>query len=378
MPRARPGPTGEEISDPSLAVIAGTPWVAWDERVGSTYQVRVARYVNGSWVLVSAESINVDASHDAHSVELVNAGGSPYLLINQRLASGIPKPGTPEQAVYVRRFDGTNWIAVGGPLNLNPFYARGDALGAAGGVPYAAVQDPAPDGETSALRVWSEEAPSCQAAIIDVAHDALTGPITLNCDEGVRRITGPPSHGTLSDFDVAAGTIRYTPSPGFTGADSFTFVSSDGTLESAPATVSLNVAGPPGEGGGGTTLARPTLTLLRRTRARLAVGKRTTTFSFRLNVDAKVTVAIQGARAGRRVAKRCLAPTRARRRRPRCLRFVTVATLTRSGHTGVNRITFTGRIGRRALPSGSYRAVFYAENAAGRSPGRTSGFTIMP
>ena len=47
-----------------------------------------------------------------------------------------------------------------------------------------------------------------------------------------------PAHGTLS----GSGANRtYTPDPGYLGPDSFSYVANDGALDSAPATVSLNV-----------------------------------------------------------------------------------------------------------------------------------------
>jgi cellulose biosynthesis protein BcsQ len=52
-----------------------------------------------------------------------------------------------------------------------------------------------------------------------------------------------PRHGTLiigSDF-YANGTLIYNPEPQYTGPDSFTFKVSDGTMESVPATVSIDV-----------------------------------------------------------------------------------------------------------------------------------------
>jgi hypothetical protein len=58
-------------------------------------------------------------------------------------------------------------------------------------------------------------------------------------------------------------------------------------------------------------------------------------------------------------------------------RYRTVGTLTRSGLTGVNRIRFTGRIGRRALRPGRYRAVITAIDAAGnRSVPRSARFRV--
>ncbi|MEO6994211.1 MAG: tandem-95 repeat protein, partial [Lacunisphaera sp.] len=53
-------------------------------------------------------------------------------------------------------------------------------------------------------------------------------------------IVTPPSHGSLVS-DATATTFVYTPTQDFNGADSFTFKVSDGSLQSAPATVQLNV-----------------------------------------------------------------------------------------------------------------------------------------
>jgi hypothetical protein len=55
-------------------------------------------------------------------------------------------------------------------------------------------------------------------------------------------LVAPPVHGALSG---ALPSVTYTPDPGFFGDDSFTFKASDGTFESAPATVSIKVVPPP-------------------------------------------------------------------------------------------------------------------------------------
>ena len=57
-------------------------------------------------------------------------------------------------------------------------------------------------------------------------------------------IVTPPVHGSLSDFDSAAGTVRYTPDTGYQGPDSFTFTVNDGYVTSSPATVSVDVRPP--------------------------------------------------------------------------------------------------------------------------------------
>ena len=56
------------------------------------------------------------------------------------------------------------------------------------------------------------------------------------------RVATNPGHGALSG---TAPSLTYTPAAGYTGPDSFTFVANDGTVDSAPATVSITVNPPP-------------------------------------------------------------------------------------------------------------------------------------
>jgi hypothetical protein len=55
-------------------------------------------------------------------------------------------------------------------------------------------------------------------------------------------IVNPPAHGSLSGTPP---NVTYTPSNDFGGLDSFTFKVNDGSFDSAPATVSINVIPPP-------------------------------------------------------------------------------------------------------------------------------------
>lgn len=75
----------------------------------------------------------------------------------------------------------------------------------------------------------------------DVDGDALTFLIVTS-----------PGHGSLSG---AAPNFTYTPVNGFSGSDSFTFVANDGQVNSAPGTVTINVAR--GESGDFTVEAGP-------------------------------------------------------------------------------------------------------------------------
>src|SRR6185436_1952539 len=58
----------------------------------------------------------------------------------------------------------------------------------------------------------------------------------------VRVITAPANGASFLQTD---GTLIYEPDAGFHGADTFSYVVTDGTFESAPATVTLNVDTPP-------------------------------------------------------------------------------------------------------------------------------------
>jgi Zn-dependent metalloprotease len=82
----------------------------------------------------------------------------------------------------------------------------------------------------------------------------LSGSDTETC-ELTFSIVGPPSGGSVGSITPAAcapgtpnadtASVTYTPNAGFSGSDSFTYTVSDGSLDSAPATVSVTVSAQP-------------------------------------------------------------------------------------------------------------------------------------
>jgi Tol biopolymer transport system component len=108
-------------------------------------------------------------------------------------------------------------------------------------------------------------------------------------------------------------------------------------------------------------------------------AKRGTTFRFRLSENAAVRIVVARKLAGRRKGKRCVAPTRKLRRAKRCSRFKTRHTLRRAKDVaGLNRIAYSGRVGRTKLRPGTYRATLTATDAAGnRSRARTVSFRVV-
>jgi hypothetical protein len=101
-------------------------------------------------------------------------------------------------------------------------------------------------------------------------------------------------------------------------------------------------------------------------------------FRYTLSERARVTFRIYRLLPGRRVGRRCLAATRARRGRPRCTRAPLAGTLYRTAAAGRRSTPFSGRVGRRALRPGGYRATLRATDAAGNpSAGVAIGFTVV-
>lgn len=104
---------------------------------------------------------------------------------------------------------------------------------------------------------------------------------------------------------------------------------------------------------------RPTaLSALRRAKS----TPRGTTFSYRLAGTASGTVMIRIERRlrGRISGRRCVAERRSLRQKAHCVRYVRKGTLTRRVNAGLNRTRFSGRLGRRALKLGRYRATITA------------------
>ena len=99
---------------------------------------------------------------------------------------------------------------------------------------------------------------------------------------------------------------------------------------------------------------------------------------FTLSEPADARIPIKRTRPGRRVGRRCEAPTRRLRNRRRCTRYRRAGTLTRNNlPAGRNTIRFSGRIGKRTLAPGGYRATVTATDPAGnRSTPKHATFRI--
>ena len=103
-----------------------------------------------------------------------------------------------------------------------------------------------------------------------------------------------------------------------------------------------------------------------------------TTFSYTLNEPATLSLAFTQKHAGRILAHRCQTPTKKTRRKPRCTRTLTIATLTATGHAGLSQLPFKGHIPHaRPLRPGIYSLVITAHAFGSTSRPRTLSFTIL-
>jgi uncharacterized delta-60 repeat protein len=165
------------------------------------------------------------------------------------------------------------------------------------------------------------------------------------------------------------------------------YASDGGTLKTALVGVVLADA-PPGPPGADHTpptftaslthkrfrVGRGTSAFGARKRRRAPVG---TTFRYNLSEAARMTITLQRALPGVRRGRRCVKPRRGRLGR-RCTRFVRVGRLVRESPQGKSRVPFNGRIRRKALRPGRYRAVLRAVDAAGnRSAARKLKFKVV-
>lgn len=86
--------------------------------------------------------------------------------------------------------------------------------------------------------------PVANDQLVQTSEDATTH-IALSAsdedeDELAYEVTAPPAHGSLAR--VSAAVYSYTPSPDFFGTDTFQFTADDGTDQSDPATVTIEVS----------------------------------------------------------------------------------------------------------------------------------------
>jgi hypothetical protein len=107
---------------------------------------------------------------------------------------------------------------------------------------------------TTSFTVTTDNAPMANNGTLSAtAGVTALGNLSASDPEGqavTYRVVGAPGKGSVGVI-VATGAYGYIANPGASGTDTFTFVASDGYLDSAPATVTITIA--PGAGTATTT-----------------------------------------------------------------------------------------------------------------------------
>ena len=103
-----------------------------------------------------------------------------------------------------------------------------------------------------------------------------------------------------------------------------------------------------------------------------------TTFVYTLSEASRVLFKIEQPQKGRKVGRRCAKPSRKNRHKKACTRFVKIGTFAQAGVAGSNRKKFSGRLGKRTLKPGRYRATLVATDKSGnKSRVRRLSFRIV-
>jgi hypothetical protein len=220
------------------------------------------------------------------------------------------------------------------------------------------------------------------------APQAIAGPA-----EATVSFDAPPDGGSpITQYKVTASpggqTATGSGSPitvtGLTPGTSYTFTLSAtnaaGESPQSPASNAVTPTTPPSGGPpppGGALPKALSASKFRMTNKRFKVAKgktaltartktkKGTTFLFQLSENAVTRIAIERKLPGRKKGKRCVAPRKTLKKK--CTRYVKAGTLTRKKtKAGANKVPFTGRLGKRALKPGTYRATLVATAPDGR------------
>jgi hypothetical protein len=225
-----------------------------------------------------------------------------------------------------------------------------------------------------------------------IAFSDGRSPIT-GCKAQLLTAGSPSPTATCTLTYPAAGShsiaATYTGDPNFSGSSSSTTVTVQAST-TPPGGRSGGTGPAPGVGSGtrhgraGVVLSRVAQSHIRwrKPHARRARGARSvpvgTRFTFRVSRAARVTFTFVQTLPGRRLRARCVRPHQTKGHGRPCRRAVTRGRLVRSVGAGVHHLTFHGRVGRTALPAGSYAMVVTAVARSGaRSRTITLHFTIV-
>jgi hypothetical protein len=123
---------GDNAIRPTVADLGGVPYVAFEEYGNSRWHIYVSRFEGGGWQPVGSE-INTPSSTRAVQPRIGVVAGSPYVVWEE--------DGVGQRFVNVARFDGAHWQQVGASLNRSAGSAYWAQIADVSGVPYVAWEE---------------------------------------------------------------------------------------------------------------------------------------------------------------------------------------------------------------------------------------------
>jgi streptogramin lyase len=195
----------------------------------------------------------------------------------------------------------------------------------------------------------------------------------------IARMTSDGQYTILPGIPAASGPRRIAAGPNNTVW---------ATLETSNKIARITGVDPP-PANGGTDTTPPVISSLSLTSKTFKVGKSPTKIGpaktavgtkirFTLSEASSVTISIDKVLPGKRKGKKCVKPTKALKKAKNCKRLKHSGTLKRIDPAGQNTEVFSGRVGKRALPPGSYKLSIVATDSAGLvSKTQTANFRIV-
>jgi hypothetical protein len=211
-------------------------------------------------------------------------------------------------------------------------------------------------------------APTCSNTSASTPAGGGTVIVPLSCAQSgggslTYAIATGPTHGTLGVINQSAGSVSYTPTAGYSGADSFTYTATNSLGASPPATANITVQ-PAGGGGGGP----PTLTQVHLSTTSFLAG-RGTKLDLASSSAATLKVVVSKTVHGHKVHGKCKPRAKSGKR---CSIAVKVKTFTLHAAAGANTLTFAPH----GLKPGSYTATITATSGGQTSAPVTVRFTV--
>jgi hypothetical protein len=256
----------------------------------------------------------------------------------------------------------------------------------------AELQQVAFDSQGDAVAAWqgfySAFGSNLQAPILAAGYDAA-GPLLRGLSLPSTGDTSKPVPFSVAPVDVwspiASTRFSFGDGQALTAAtlQAPHIYKSAGTFQAS--VTSTDTLGNSSTAGGAIKIldrTKPTISRLSMTRRTFAIGPRPTAlraakarrpkegsaFRYTLSERASVSIEIERPKPGRRAGRACRKPSPRLRHHKRCTRYLRVGTLSRRARPAGRKTTaFSGRIGRRALRPGPYRATLRAKDPAGNS-----------